>query len=172
MLTVTDPAEIKQRDKQLKNSFAEACNQTYNELNKLIPANNLAIIATSQDDGVVDKTIFPFISTDAGNPWGYSKLDDRMSIYERANRGDVRTSPYGACSSPLLEVIVSHTGSVVMCCLDWDDQVIFGNIYEQPLSEILQGEELIHLYSELSLDFRSSNMCRACGWSRNAVTLV
>lgn len=114
----------------------------------------------------VDTQILNFKSKDKNDKWGNSKLDDRLTIYDRAARGEERKSKYGPCLAPLNDITVSHTGDVVACCLDWKDTVAFGNINIQSLTEIARSEYALEIYCDLSRDIRKSPICKACGWSR------
>ncbi len=46
------------------------------------------------------------------------------------------------CPYPFFTLAVKSGGDVVLCCVDWNNATIVGNLKEQSLSEIWQGEKL------------------------------
>ena len=57
-------------------------------------------------------------------------------------------------------------GTVVPCCLDSDGNLPLGNIFEEPLSEILSGERSNKIRDGFSRHIAVEDMCRRCGYAR------
>ena len=56
-------------------------------------------------------------------------------------------------------------GTVVPCCLDAEGSIALGNIFNQSLSEILQGARAKALYDGFSGRTPSEELCRRCGYA-------
>ena len=77
------------------------------------------------------------------------------------DRGD-----HGFCYALKDHIAVLVDGSVVPCCLDADGVITLGNLKEQTLEEILEGEKaklLLHGFERHSL---VHPLCRRCGFAR------
>ena len=48
----------------------------------------------------------------------------------------------GECDRPMDQAVISSNGNVLICCRDWQEQNVLGNIYKNTLSEIWQGEKM------------------------------
>lgn len=48
----------------------------------------------------------------------------------------------GECDRPMDQAVISSNGNVLICCRDWQEQNVVGNVYEKTLSEIWKGEEM------------------------------
>ncbi len=57
-------------------------------------------------------------------------------------------------------------GTVVPCCLDSEGTIALGNLYEQPLSEILESPRAKRLYDGFSRRIAEEPLCRRCGYAR------
>ena len=56
-------------------------------------------------------------------------------------------------------------GTVVPCCLDHEGDIALGNLFTQPLDEILQGERARALCEGFSRRRPSEALCRRCGFA-------
>lgn len=56
-------------------------------------------------------------------------------------------------------------GTVVPCCLDGEGQIALGNIYKEPLENILNGERAVKIYEGFSGRKRVEELCKRCGYS-------
>ena len=66
------------------------------------------------------------------------------------------------CYAPLGEVVIRCNGNVVLCCKDWKDTIVFGNVYKKPLKKILQNPKMKAIYKRLSKGDRYLQICRYC----------
>jgi radical SAM protein with 4Fe4S-binding SPASM domain len=90
-------------------------------------------------------------------------LDDRKNIY---TRDEIHCNM--PCYSLTHEIIIRYTGDVVLCCLDYENRYIFGNIKESSLSDILDSDAVKDTQSLLSNGKRLLPICKRCDWQRNA----
>jgi len=59
-----------------------------------------------------------------GNP----QLDDRLNHYTEPNNK--------ICTLPFDNFLISNTGEVYICCMDWQNEVKIGNIFDKSLTEL------------------------------------
>ena len=57
-------------------------------------------------------------------------------------------------------------GTVVPCCLDHNGDIALGNIFTQPVEEILQSPRAKAMQSGFSCRKASEELCRKCGYAR------
>ena len=57
-------------------------------------------------------------------------------------------------------------GTVVPCCLDHNGDIALGNIFTQPVEEILQSPRVKAMQSGFSCRKASEELCRKCGYAR------
>ena len=57
-------------------------------------------------------------------------------------------------------------GTVVPCCLDSEGSIPLGNVYQQPLAEILSSPRAKALYDGFSCRKPSEELCRRCGYAQ------
>ena len=57
-------------------------------------------------------------------------------------------------------------GTVVPCCLDSEGTIALGNIYDQPLEEILTSERATCLYEGFSKRVAVEELCKRCGYAK------
>lgn len=88
-------------------------------------------------------------------------LDDRLNQYD---------SPYKKiskpCYAPLKEVCISRDAKVVLCCLDWKKEYIFGDLHKETLEFILTTRKTRETFRRLSKGNRFLELCKRCDWSR------
>lgn len=91
----------------------------------------------------------------------YSILDDRKNLYDKnpINLNKI-------CHAPVNEVGLSCTGDILLCCLDWKREYVFGNLYEETLSGILEKSYTKDVYSNLLKANRTLHICKNCSWTR------
>ncbi|BBF44539.1 molybdenum cofactor biosynthesis enzyme and related Fe-S oxidoreductases [Lachnospiraceae bacterium KM106-2] len=56
-------------------------------------------------------------------------------------------------------------GTVVPCCLDSEGNIPLGNVFEQPLKEILEGERATKIYNGFSNRQATEELCMKCGYA-------
>ena len=57
-------------------------------------------------------------------------------------------------------------GTVVPCCLDSEGTIALGNVFDQPLSEILAGERARNMYEGFSRRRAVEELCKRCGYAK------
>ncbi len=67
------------------------------------------------------------------------------------------------CPFPFYEMFVKADGSVTVCCVDWANELVVGNVNESSLREIWNGPRLAELRAvHLAGRRRDLNACRDC----------
>lgn len=82
---------------------------------------------------------------------------------DRNNGGKAAGGFLFPCKNPWREMIVNYDGSVSFCCMDFNSTVVIGNIMEQTIQQIWNGEKVERL-RQLHLDgkYREIPICRNC----------
>lgn len=88
-------------------------------------------------------------------------LDSRMDLKTRKIK-----NTQTPCYSMLADLCISSKGDVFLCCLDYNNSITYGNIYQQNLEEIINSEKFKKDYLDLSQNRRIYSICKKCGWSR------
>lgn len=101
----------------------------------------------------------PLLSEDSEKTSG--ELDDRLGWYDRPERSTSRI-----CRAPYSQVTIDYNGNVIICCMDWKSSVVFGNIKNSSLGEILESEYMKKTAGELSSGNRTHELCKRCGTGR------
>jgi radical SAM protein with 4Fe4S-binding SPASM domain len=57
-------------------------------------------------------------------------------------------------------------GTVVPCCLDKEGTIALGNIFDQPLDQILNGERAQRVYRGFTERTAAEELCRKCGYAK------
>ncbi len=68
-----------------------------------------------------------------------------------------------ACPYPFYNLVVKSNGDVVPCCVAWEDSLVVGNVRDQSLLEIWQGDKLARIH-RLHLEGRAGELtaCASC----------
>ena len=77
------------------------------------------------------------------------------------DRDDVDTSAV-VCTLPWEVMTIAWNGDVLPCCYDYDAKVVLGNMGEQSLSEIWNGEKMQSLRSEFITNRVANPLCNNC----------
>jgi len=70
--------------------------------------------------------------------------------------------PVPSCHLPWETLSITWDGSVVPCCYDYDRKVVLGNVAEQTLMEIWNGEPMRALRAEFRSNTVENPLCRQC----------
>jgi len=97
-----------------------------------------------------------------------SRLDDRMQMISPPQEPDARP-----CYQPLSDLTIRADGSLGLCCYDWAEQKVFGNLNRQRFADCLAGQhsQLTALYRDLSRGIRHLPVCQACHFPRRRADL-
>jgi hypothetical protein len=90
-----------------------------------------------------------------------ARLDGRLDQYDRPPMD--LSKP---CMAPVRDLSIGPDGSVILCCLDWKQFHVFGNLKLETLSSILSKESIRSAYRDLLGGNRSLHLCRRCDWVR------
>ena len=60
-------------------------------------------------------------------------------------------------------------GTVVPCCLDHEGDLALGNLFTQPLEEILSSPRARAIYESFSGRQAREELCRKCGYARRFI---
>lgn len=118
--------------------------------------------------------ILDFLRTGYGEPSetkrpGSVKLKERVflenaDVFEWPDRAaDEKNVQF--CLGLREQIAVLCDGTVVPCCLDADGVLALGNIFTQPLDEILKTERAISIYDGFSRRMPTEELCRRCGYA-------
>ena len=118
--------------------------------------------------------ILAFLHARTGSGWpemrnGSFRLRERLYL-ERAGRfdwPDLSAGESGAqfCYGLRDQLGVLADGTVVPCCLDHEGDIPLGNLFTQPLDEILNTPRAIALREGFSQRKPSEALCRRCGFA-------
>jgi radical SAM protein with 4Fe4S-binding SPASM domain len=67
-----------------------------------------------------------------------------------------------ACTLPWEVMTVTWNGDVVPCCYDYDAKMVLGNMGEQSLSEIWNGDKIQSIRKEFVANRVTNPLCRHC----------
>ena len=70
------------------------------------------------------------------------------------------------CHGFTRQLAVLCDGTVTPCCLDSEGTIALGNLFTQPLGEILQGERAAAIGAGFAARKPSEELCRRCGYAR------
>jgi hypothetical protein len=96
----------------------------------------------------------------------FSKLDNRKSIYTR--------EPLNLkipCYATITDINVNCYGQLSICCLDWDNKYVFGDLNKQTLREILNSESFLKVHKSLIHGERILGICRRCDWQMGGFSI-
>lgn len=68
------------------------------------------------------------------------------------------------CEKPFRDLVISHQGDVLVCCLDANKDLKIGNILEQPVKDIWYGEKYMSIRKSLAKGERIGKPCAGCSF--------
>ena len=75
----------------------------------------------------------------------------------------------GLCDRPMDQAVISSNGDVLLCCRDWQEQNVVGNVYESNLYEIWHGEKLQNLQQLIAQGkYNEIECCKDCVINKEA----
>jgi radical SAM protein with 4Fe4S-binding SPASM domain len=67
------------------------------------------------------------------------------------------------CSNFLNKLVFTWQGNVILCCNDWEEKVVFGNVIDKPLSLILADKKYReYYYAHRDGKAKDLPLCREC----------
>ena len=95
--------------------------------------------------------------------WTYLEYGDKFDWPDlTAPEGSDRVFCYGLRD----QLGVLCDGTVVPCCLDHEGDIALGNLFRQPMEEILDSPRAQAIYRGFSGDKAVEPLCRRCGYAR------
>lgn len=74
------------------------------------------------------------------------------------------------CSRLFDQIYILVNGAVILCCADWKNEVIFGNLNEKSITEIWNGSErMIYVNAHIREDYNSLKLCNVCNFNEIVV---
>jgi radical SAM protein with 4Fe4S-binding SPASM domain len=98
----------------------------------------------------------------------YIKSQDNRWLYEdQKEPGEVDTCTKEYCEYPWTSMTIMADGSVVPCTQDYDVEMVMGNVYEESLKEIWNGEKYRefrewHITGNFPKGYKCSERCDQC----------
>lgn len=100
---------------------------------------------------------------------------DLGSVREMHNYGgNVNNAQFGitspaeplkkGCEKPFRDLVISHVGDVLICCLDANKDMKVANIDNQSLKDIWYGEKYMDIRRSLARGERIGRPCDTCSW--------
>lgn len=74
------------------------------------------------------------------------------------------------CHRVMSEIYVAASGKVILCCADWREEVVFGDVTRQSLMEIWKSQDFLR-YRELQArrEVKELRLCNTCTYQRRRV---
>lgn len=120
----------------------------YKTLNNVTQLLDIIIETKSRMKVMLNYLVLPENSADTADfKEFWEPLVDALEIWKPHNFGDgrdyrERVQEKTTCGRPKNGPLqIQWDGSVIPCCFDFNNQVILGNAFEQPITDILQGDE-------------------------------
>jgi len=83
-------------------------------------------------------------------------------VFERGKEFKLQNIKRAYCGYPSVRLVVSVSGDIMPCCVDYHEDMILGNIYKDKLIDIWNGDKLNNLVSELKQNIFKSKQCENC----------
>lgn len=75
------------------------------------------------------------------------------------------TEPIKAgCEKPFRDLVISHIGDVLVCCLDANKDLKIGNVHTTPLKDIWYGDKYMDIRRSLAAGERIGRPCDTCSY--------
>lgn len=88
------------------------------------------------------------------------ELDDRLEIYNKNVANPL------SCKRPLFEIPIDFYGNIHLCCMDWNNSYIIGNIFREDFTNIMCSQKyqnLIKMCKQRIIDDKiCPPICRTC----------
>ena len=71
---------------------------------------------------------------------------------------------YVPCKAPFKDLTIRASGRIGLCCLEWQEEVTFGDLHRQSFAEAVQDNyaDMLSLNAELGAGIRKHLVCRQC----------
>jgi len=73
----------------------------------------------------------------------------------------------GPCDRPMDQMVISSNGNVIICCRDWKEQNVIGNIYDNTLYEIWHTNKMKKIQDSIAkLEYNDIECCKDCNMNK------
>ena len=77
--------------------------------------------------------------------------------FEKLSKG-VEIKKYKPCDRPMDQAVILSNGNMVICCRDWEEKSVVGNVYNNTIKEVWQGEKM----KEYQTKIANKDYCNVC----------
>lgn len=138
------------------------------EMGAKLPLVRLSFLAHANN---IDE-IEPFIEfwKDKIDFFAFQRLSDAFmydeekseSFREEFKMGEVEKDEFFDCSQPFVRVMIRNNGDVLPCCVFYGMKLPIGNIYENSLYDIYNGDAMKKIKQTVNDPDKQSEACRVC----------
>lgn len=151
--------------------------RTVSDFSRMAAANGTIVVLRLWNNGGYDaenEEIISLLHQIVTDEWtrqsnGF-KLADRLfleydSMFEWPEENGEECGEESFCYALRNQFGVLVDGSVVPCCLDHDGNMTLGNLFSQPLDEILSSERARRIFDGFTRHKAVEPLCRRCGYA-------
>ncbi|MBE7074217.1 MAG: radical SAM protein [Clostridiales bacterium] len=81
---------------------------------------------------------------------------------------NVEIKKYKPCDRPMDQAVILSNGNMVICCRDWEEKTVVGNVYNSTIKEVWQGEKMKAIQTKIAnKDYNSVCVCCDCSEGAN-----
>lgn len=139
-------------------------------------ARHMVLLVLGDDDGDHDRAYEAISARFAGTRFEIErhKVMDRAGYFSFGAQVDAPRTRLRGCENlgarPLEHVHITASGECVLCCQDYDEHYVVGDLREQTLDEILCGPALARMRRQAYglEDAPPDFICRSCVFARSA----
>ncbi len=100
---------------------------------------------------------------------GSSPLVNRagnVKNFEELNQAVLSNDPIRTCELVFYKMYILYNGDAVLCCMDWRRHVVLGNVFQNSIREIWNGEKYRHI-RRLHIEGRDNeiDLCAGCSYT-------
>lgn len=88
-------------------------------------------------------------------------LDTRISLYNKRKINLLKP-----CYAQVNDITINCEGKLSLCCLDWKNKYILGNLGKDSLEKIISSRKFLSVYKNLVEGKRTLDICSKCDWQR------
>jgi MoaA/NifB/PqqE/SkfB family radical SAM enzyme len=111
-------------------------------------AEEMVLVVLGKDDATHDFDHASILERFAGTPFKIQRFSvmDRAGYLDLGLSTDLRTRRLAGCdnmgSRPIQHLHITPSGNCVLCCQDYDEAYVVGNLHRESIHEVLSGPEM------------------------------
>lgn len=117
--------------------------------------NSVSVSAYSDSEYNRLKSIKSLIKYDVTK----QELDNRKDMYNYPPSHNISKIP---CLLPISDLVIRYDGSVGICCFEWKKTVVFGNVKDEKIQDILVKPQYIEIIDNLRYGRPLTDICKRC----------